>query len=108
MKIDEATFAEIKVAQEDGVSSTDCASELKLEEPDVIVAYSHSNFKEFRKAIVNNQALPEEDRKALQVLPAQSAYYKRLIEQKSEQNTMLKETRGWLLEQVYFLRKAVS
>ncbi len=42
------------------------------------------------------------------ILPAQAGYYKALVAKKYEENTGLKEQRGWLLEQVYFLRKAVK
>lgn len=40
--------------------------------------------------------------------PAHSGYYKALVAKKVEENSGLKEQRGWLLEQVYYLRKAVS
>lgn len=50
----------------------------------------------------------EKERGNSLVGPAKAGYYKALVAQKVEENSTLKEQRGWLLEQVSFLRKTVA
>lgn len=48
------------------------------------------------------------EKKNTVLTPARAAYYTQLVENKFEENNNLKEQRGWLLEQVYYLRKTVG
>ena len=111
MNIDEALFAEIKASQEDGVSSSDCAEQMELNLVDVNNVYSSGSFDNFRSKIISEYSLIEDEDKRKSVSkvgPAMSGYYKSLIAKKGIENNNLKEHRGWLMEQVSYLRKAVA
>lgn len=93
-------FDEVKGLQEDNNNTTDISSGLRIELEVVNLIFTSKDHSEFlRKANLD---------RAERILPATLGYYRGLVAQKGEENSSLKEQRGWLLEQVYFLRKAVK
>lgn len=101
--IDEGLFSEMKAAQEDGVSSVDVSSEMEVSIEQVNNVFSCKKWGDYVK-IHGSQ----EKRSAELVNPMRAGYYKALVASKAEENSNLKEQRAWLMEQVYFLKKAVS
>jgi len=119
--IDEATFVEIKAAQSDGLSSKEAAQEYDLSLGDTNAIYSARDWWQYSgqtKPTENSE--PEAENTAVKskgdtsptqsekILPAQSDYYKGLVAKKIEENSNLKEQRGWLLEQISYLKKVVG
>ncbi len=92
---DEATYEEVVAHKEEGWTSKQTADEMSLDVSDVNEVYGSASYLQYsgKPAIVH---------------PGSSGYFKGLIARKSEENSNLKETRAWLLEQVYFLRRAIS
>lgn len=98
-KIDEVDYEEIKAAKENGLTSKECADEMNIELSIVNKVYSSVSYESYSGIKKSGAEI---------VSPAQSGYYKSLIAKKHEENEQLKDTRGWLLEQISFLRKSVS
>src|SRR5260370_28268239 len=94
VKIDEGLFAEIKAAQDDGVTAADVANEMNLSLEKANQVFQCSNFKSFSKLF----GTEEQREAAIKVAPNSSKYFRGLIAQKAEENSNLKEQRGWLLE----------
>lgn len=97
-KVSEYTYKEIKQAQKDGHSSKKVEEVFNIpsgEVVDIFSSISYLNYSGKRPAseVVN---------------PAKAGYYKALIARKEEENENLKEHRGWLMEQVTFLKRAVQ
>lgn len=105
--IDKDTFEHIKRAKESGSDPDEIADDLGLDSAEVDLAFGTSSFMKFvkmRKDIGGGVTVKEETK---QIYPAESGKYKALIGSKLEENGRLKDERGFLMEQVYFLRKAV-
>jgi hypothetical protein len=126
IRLDEATFAEVKASQEDGLSSKDIAKNLGLRLPAVNVAMKSETFDDYderwnEKAgnSVGENDIAEDDEEIEEEPQKQPSYsvlkkggftvdhYKGLIAAKAEENGNLKEMRGFLLEQVSVLKKTV-
>ena len=97
--IDEITYNEIVEAKNDGLNSKDTAEEMELNLEDVNKVYASIDWKDFSGEKTKNTEI---------ITPARAGYYKSLVAKKQEENSNLKENRGWLLEQVSFLRKSVA
>jgi hypothetical protein len=107
-EIDREAFAEIKAAQAEGVEGFDCANEMNLLAEEVLIAYKHTDFTDFRKEILNSIAdTIDEGEKPARITEANTAYYRGLLAKKGVEGKNLKQARDYLMEQVTFLRKAV-
>ncbi len=104
VEIDKALFAEIKAAQEDGVSSQDVADQMEITLEQANAVFGVASFKGF----VANNGTEQQKANIEKVGPAQVGYYKGLVAKKAYENDNLKENRAWLMEQVSYLRKTVS
>lgn len=101
MEITKELFDETKSGQKSGKSSKQVSDESGMSLKDLNDIYACESW----PAYVQKYGTKEQ--RANMITPAQAGYYKSLIAKKAEENIGLKEQRGWLLEQVYFLRKAV-
>jgi hypothetical protein len=114
----EEQFIEVKALQDGGMPSAKIAQKLGVRLPAVNVAMKCDGFDAYESQWQDNlrgfsDEPPDEtigkasDAGHEIVAPAQSGYYRGLVAKKIEENSNLKEQRAWLLEQVYYLRKAV-
>ena len=97
-KIDEIVYEEIKAAKSDGLTSKDCADEMDLELSEVNKIYASTSYQEYSG----------KKSKTSIVDATKADYYRSLLARKEEDKDNLQGTKGYLLEQVSFLRKSVA
>lgn len=119
MTIDRLDFNSIKDSQADEELTVQTSKQLNIGLKVVERVYKTDSWEQYLKDIEEGLGLNEdtepEEKEETAITPAQqkvavpqSMYYRGLVAKKLEENSNLKEQRGWLLEQVYFLRKAVN
>jgi len=114
-KVSEATFKALKQMQEEGDNSRKIAHELNLKLPVVNIAMKFSTYTSYERnwdtelrelQTGEDKPLPVQESTSELITEEDPAFFKPLLGQGEQADSQLKESRLWLLEQIYYLRKA--
>lgn len=94
MKVDQATYEEIKATKDDGVSSKDCAEQMGLDLGDVNEAYASKSYESYAGIPLKK---PTETKI---ITPMKKGNFAGLVAKKYEKNDSLRETQNLLSKNI--------
>lgn len=104
--IDEFLYDEIKAASLEGEeTSAGIAKDMDIPLETVNNVLSSNSFSSYKEKYGSTK---KKQHNLEKVAAPSASYFSSLVAKKHEENSNLKETRSWLMEQVHFLRKTIG